>query len=326
MSRSLSVVIPVAVAAAWLCTASPAAAQKIEATTAFQRGQQLKREGKIAEACSAFELSMRLDAQFGTQYNLALCYLDLGRTASAWAELRELSIKDSNQARRADATRRILELRPRLTSVTVKIAKPTPQLVVTRNTIDVTAIAGAPTPVDPGTHRFLATAPGHRAWSAEIKVAGEGKVIDVAIPPLEPDAGAPASDSQPPAAAALPPVPEGAEQQPGRARRIAGIAVFSTGLASATVGAVYGIRALSRGNKARDECGGELAQCMGDVAVAERLVEDGRSFARISNIALIAGGVVAATGIVLYVTAPNGVTAAPVAGPGAVGFGVSGRF
>jgi len=318
--------------------ASPAAAQKADATVAFQRGQQLKRDGKLAEACAAFELSMKLDAQFGTQYNLALCYVDLGRTASAWAELDELSSKDPNQARRADAARRARELRPRLTSVAIKLIRPVPRLTVTRDGIDISILVGTPLPVDPGKHRFAARAPGRREWSTEVALAGEGKTIVVTVPALEPDAAALPVPAAPPVPEPVPGVaspavtspaalgaPEStAEDPPGHTRRIAGIAAFSVGAASLVIGSVYGVRALSRGSDARRECGGEVAQCTGDAVAAQHLIDDGRGFARISNVALVAGGVLTAAGVVLYVTAPRGVVAAPLVAPGAIGFALSG--
>jgi hypothetical protein len=304
--------------------ARPAAAQKADATAAFQRGQQLKRDGKTAEACAAFALSMKLDAQYGTQYNLALCYLALGRTASAWAELDELSNKDPNPARRADAAKRAQDLRPRLTRVWVKLAQPVTSLQVSRDDIDITALIGAPAPVDPGVHRFVARAPGRRDWSAEIDVAGEGKTVEVVVPPLAVAVRPPAPVTEPGAPSVVredaPPSP------PGRTRRIVGITAFSVGVVGLAVGSVYGFRALAKGDDARRECGGEIAQCTGDTATAQRLIDDGRSAAKISNAALIAGGVLAAAGVVLYVTAPRGLTAAPLVDSRAVGAMVSARF
>jgi hypothetical protein len=305
--------------------ARPAAAQKADATAAFQRGQQLKRDGKTAEACAAFALSMKLDAQYGTQYNLALCYLALGRTASAWAELDELSSKDPNAARRADAAKRAQELRARLTRVWVKLAQPVASLQVSRDDIDITALIGAPAPVDPGKHRFVARAPGRRDWSAEIDVAGEGKTVDVVVPALPPIA---MQAAEPVAAPIAPSVvrEDVAPSSPGRTRRIAGVAAFSVGVVGLAVGGVYGFRALSKGDDARHECGGEIAQCTGDTTAAQHLIDDGRSAATISNAALIAGGVLAAAGVVLYVTAPRGVTAAPLVDSSAIGAMVSARF
>lgn len=305
--------------------ATPAAAQKADATAAFQRGQQLKRDGRIAEACAAFELSMKLDAQFGTQYNMALCYLALGRTASAWAELDELSHKDSNQVRRADAAKRAHDLEPRLTKVAITLTAPVPGLVITRDGLDVTILVGAPTPVDPGTHRFAARAPGRRDWSAEARVAGEGKLVQIVVPALEPAAvELPPPPPAPIASAAQrppqPPSIDDSDEHPGRGRRIAGIATFGLGIGGLAIGGVYGYQALSRGDDARRTCGGTLASCTGDSMAAQRLIDDGRRAAKISDVALIAGGVLAATGAVLYLTAPRDTAIAPIAGT--IGFAV----
>jgi len=332
MSRTCStavIAVALAIGLAVVLASTPAAAQKADATTAFQRGQQLKRDGKIAEACAAFELSMKLEAQYGTQYNLALCYLDLGRTASAWAELDELSSKDPNQARRADAARRAHELRPRLTSALIKLARPVPGLVVTRDGIDVTILVGAPIPVDPGEHRFVARAPGRREWSAAIEITGEGKTVDVVVPALDAVVHSPPPPSTPApeeASQGLPPSPDGRDEHVGRTRRIAGIAAVSVGVVAVAAGSWYGVRALARARDARALCGGDVSECTGEPEAARRLVDDGRHFATISNYTLAAGVVLAAGGVILYVTAPRGVTAAPMVGARGVGLAVSGRF
>lgn len=308
-----------------LTLSTPALAQKADATAAFQHGQQLKKEGKTAEACAAFELSMKLDVQRGTQYNLALCYLELGRTASAWAELNELANVDTNVARRDDAAKRAKELRAKLTNVVVELAE-RDQVVVTRDGVDITALVGTPTPVDPGVHHYAAHAPNRRDWTSDVDVKGEGATITVSVPKLAaPEVAAPQPPPAPPPHQEPPP-PIEPPAHPGRGRRIAGITIGVVGVAGMTVGAIYGVRAMSRGDDARRLCGGSLDTCAGDPLAAQHALDLGRDAARISNIGFIAGGVLAATGVILYVTAPHGLAATPVAGPDGVGMTFAGRF
>ena len=45
--------------------------------------------------------------------------------------------------------------------------------------------ANGPVPVNPGTHKIEATAPGHVAFSQEVDVQGEHVVVNVSIPVLD---------------------------------------------------------------------------------------------------------------------------------------------
>ena len=116
------------------------------------------------------------------------------------------------------------------------------------------------------------------------------------------------------------------DDHPGQTQRIAGVVAASGGVVALAVGSWYGVRALSRGSDARELCGGVVSACTGDTAAARRLVDDGRRFATISNYALAAGGVLAAAGVVLYLTAPRDVAATPVVGADGVGLAMFGRF
>ena len=86
----IATITAVALAAARPAARADDTVDKPAAEAAFLRGKELMKEGYLAEACDAFARSQRLDPQLGTQYNLALCYEQLGRTASAWALYREL--------------------------------------------------------------------------------------------------------------------------------------------------------------------------------------------------------------------------------------------
>ncbi len=78
------IVIAVATLAAAPAWAQDAAKEQ-SAELLFQEGQQLIKDGKLAEACPKFEQSLRLDPAIGTLLSLAHCYDLSGRAASAWA-------------------------------------------------------------------------------------------------------------------------------------------------------------------------------------------------------------------------------------------------
>jgi hypothetical protein len=165
-----------------------AEAQRAEADVEFERGRTLMADGKVAEACAAFEASMKLDPQRGTLYNLGLCHEKLGKIATAWAELDELSRTDNNEARGKDAGKHAAALLPRLPKMRLTIAKRAEGLVITRDHVDVTALANKESPIDPGKYTFEATAPGRRHFISDISF-DEGKTTDVEIPELEHDDG-----------------------------------------------------------------------------------------------------------------------------------------
>jgi len=165
--------------------AGRAHAQRAEAGAEFERGHQLMEAGRTAEACAAFEASMKLDPQRGTLYNLGLCHEKLGKLATAWAELDELSQTDTNEARRKDAAKRAAALAPRLPKMHLTIVKGE-GVVVKRDGVDITALADKPTPIDPGKYTFEATAPGKRHFISDLKF-DEGKTTEVEVPELEAD-------------------------------------------------------------------------------------------------------------------------------------------
>jgi len=167
-----------------LATATPAHAQKPEAVAAFSRGKDLLAQGKTAEACSEFELSMRLDPQNGTLYNLALCHEQLGKVASAWAEMKELSETDKNAARAKDAGKRAVALEKKLTRMRIVVTAQVDGLVVKRDNVDVTVLVDKETPVDPASYTFVASAPGFEDASLTADLTAPGQTIDVTIPAL----------------------------------------------------------------------------------------------------------------------------------------------
>ena len=176
-----------------------AVAQRAEAGAAFRRGRELMAKGDTAAACREFETSMKLDPAPGTLYNLGLCHETLGKIASAWIELRELADSDPNAERRKEAARRAGALERRLTRMRLVLAKPVPDMIITRDDVDVTPLVGQTTPVDPGRYTFVAKAPGHEPKTLEVVLDKKGETVDVSIPELA-EVGEPRSPVEPVAA------------------------------------------------------------------------------------------------------------------------------
>src|SRR5882724_1612678 len=91
----------------------------------FDRAKQLIAKGHAAEACPKLEESQRLEPRSGTLINLASCYEQTGRLASAWSKYVEAttSAKESgNSGREAVARQHAAALAPRLSKLTITVA------------------------------------------------------------------------------------------------------------------------------------------------------------------------------------------------------------
>src|SRR5439155_21955242 len=107
-----------------------AAAGPHDADDAFKRGHDLMDAGKLAEACAAFEVSLQLDFQYGTLYNLATCEERRGHIAAAWRMYKRLAAEDTNSARGAHAGELAASLSPRVPRIILEPHVPPPGLVV----------------------------------------------------------------------------------------------------------------------------------------------------------------------------------------------------
>ena len=285
----------------------PAAAQSL-----FYEARTLMQQNKFAEACPKLEESMRLDAGLGTQFNLADCNEHIGKITSAWAGFLEVAAgsKASNQADREKlARKRAQALEPRLPKLVVEVASAPPGLEVKRDGVAVGAAAwGSPIPVDPGSHRISATAPGKGSWEATV-AATEGKVAHVAVPrdlpPAAVAAGPAANGPQPdlaapPATAAASDFPSPVIEQNGATQRTAGWIVAGVGVVGVGLGAGFGLSSIAKRNDSRSHCVAD--QCDADgVGLRDDAIRNGN----IATIATIAGGAAIAGGLVLVLTAPK---------------------
>lgn len=306
---------------------SLAAAQPSEsiaqAEQLFEQARALATAGDYAAACPMFEASYKLDPALGTLLNMATCYENAGKLASAWGRYREVisvATKVNDQARIAIAREKSAALEPRLPKLTIRGPATTiPGLVVLRDDVPVDpAVLGAGIYVDPGQHVVSANAPKHRAVSIEVTmIEAETKIVEV--PALErlPEPPAPAAT-----ATAMQPIY--VELDPGKSRRITGIVFGATGAAAIATGLGFGVAARSRWNSAFDDglCNEDTNQCTKE---GQERTSDARRHALVANVVTGIGVAMVAAGAVLYFTAPKKrraeVTVAPVAGGAAVSIG-----
>jgi tetratricopeptide (TPR) repeat protein len=292
--------VPLAIAATLVAAslARPAsadltAADKETVLARYDEAKALLEEGKVAEACRAFEAGKRVDP---TAMNLLLrlgdCYERLGRTASAWRELAEAAAiaKAAGDPRAAEAEARAAKLEPALPRLVIHVpeASRAPGLEV--------RLDGAPLPearwatrvaVDLGRHRIEARAPGRAPQVLAIEVAA-GASEAVTIGPLGGGEPAPRPLDEPPPSF-------------GAQRTVAVIAVGAA-LAGAGLGAAFGLRAVSKRDASNDgHCDAE-SYCD---AEGLRLRDDAQVAGTMSTIAFAASAGALAAGALLWLTSPE---------------------
>lgn len=307
----------------------------VAASSLFSEGRKLAAQKKYAEACPKFEESQRLDPGIGTQFNLADCWENVGRHASAWALFLDVAAaaKASGQRDRERVARQRAEkLAPRLSRLTVTVKADHPDLEITRDGVALgKATWDAPVPIDPGEHRIEARAPGRKPWSETVTVAADGAAVSLTVPALD---ALPAEPVAPASSAA--PISVAPEQDTagtsGATRRTLGFVVGGVGVAGLVVGGVFGLRALSKNDDAKAICADQPNACPESEQQKHReLVDDAKSARTLSIVGFAAGGAALGAGIVLILTAPDGardarVRITPLLGQDSAGASLTGRF
>ncbi len=282
--------------------AAQAAAQEL-----FDAGRKLMDAGSYAEACPKLAASAKLDPGAGTLLNLAACYEKNGQTASAWVTYKDASAAASSSGKKdwaAKADQKAAALEGKLSRLKIEVqGEPLAGLLVRRDDALLnSAELGLGIPVDPGTRKVSASAPGYEAWSTEVEVAPGAGVVTVAVPSLvkmsETTSAVPAAPTQP---APMPTVKDAPAD--GSAQRTLGLALGGLGLVGVGFGTFMGLQAKSQHDEALDK------YCRTDTICTQEgadRVDDAKSSATLSTVGFLVGGAALATGVVLYVSAPSG--------------------
>jgi serine/threonine-protein kinase len=350
--------IVVGLSLAWVTTPDVCFAQsagnKAAAEAIFEQGKLLMQSGDYRQACPKFEASQKLDEGIGTLLYLADCYEKVGRTASAWAIFKEaasLAGAQSQVVRQRMAMQRARSLEPGLVKLTVEVAKGNESILGFEVSNDGASIPsaqyGAPIPVDPGSHRIQAGAPGKRTYAEVITVAqGAARITIPVLTDLANDEGGtsqPAtsapSNNHSRSTARSPPLSPISDTPAstnnlrerngtsGSTQRVVSYVVGGLGLLGLGFGTYYGFAAIHDNSQSKNYCPTNPNLCTGEgVSLRNNALSEGR----ISTVAFIAGGAALAAGAVLFFTAPNGRTV-PVAiqsifKPGQARFSLGGNF
>lgn len=322
-----------------LVHAQPSGAQ---AEILFRQGKELMATGHIAEACSAFDASQRLDPTTPTLLNQANCREQNHQLATAWGMFLEAERRTRGGADKASkqmnatARDRIARIEPRLSTlrVTVPAASRLDGLELARDgeLLD-PATWNRALPIDGGTYRLTARAPGRVAWSSTITVAAERDAQTIEIPALAIDAAATGHartldaratdahtvepggiDADAPRATPVPPpgsvaplaavTPASADSNAASrwtTRRKLAVGAMAGAVAALAGGSVLGVVARRKQHDARTLCPDPDASC-DDAAPANQLNRSGHNLSIGANVAFGVAAAAAITGGILWIT------------------------
>jgi hypothetical protein len=162
-----------------------------------------------------------------------------------------------------------------------------------------TRLDGTALPVDIGQHTFQFEAEGHAAVTrAFIVIEGE-KLRHERVVLVDP--GAELAQPTPASGAARPRAETDPARTPLGAHKLSGVITGAVGVALLISGTAFGVVASSRWSAAEDACPTHM-QCSAQ-AMEDR--DGAAKYATLSTVGLVSGGVLAALGVTLFLTAPK---------------------
>lgn len=280
------------------------AADKATARDLFGEGQDALKANECEKAADRFERADRLYSAPTIRVGLARAYVCLGKFVKGREKynlvIRESLPPDASDAFKnavEDAKKEITGLDAKIGYVTITIQGPgAPQVTIDGEEVPLAAL-GVKRPIDPGEHLIQADASGYKPAEARVTVTAQ-QVTPVSLT-LEVDPG------EKPEIDVDTPQPAGPEDQgsasTGDTLRLVGFIALGVGAAGLIVGGVTGGLAIGKHGDLTDACGDD-GQCPTD---QQANLDDFNTFGTVSTVGFIAGGVLAAAGLVLVLVAPS---------------------
>jgi hypothetical protein len=292
-SRSLATAVVLLAALAAAPEARAASAQdRSAAHEQLTQAQDLKGSGQLAEALTHYQESQRLDPKLPTLMELADCEEQLGQLLEAqehWSAARDQAKHDEKPQSRQRAEQRLAAVEKRVAHLTLTLAgdAPTNAQVFHDDMPLEPASLGTPLAANPGDHVIVVKAPEHEDAKYSVKLAeGDSQTLPIAAG----HSTAPQAPPPPPPPKVVP-APQPANQAAARSansgstQRTIGIVAGSVGIVGIGAGSILWYVGYRDGNS------------LGPTADNNLLL---------GQISVITGGVLLATGIVLFATAPSG--------------------
>ncbi|MEZ4444795.1 MAG: hypothetical protein R3B72_37315 [Polyangiaceae bacterium] len=261
---------------------------RVTARRLGEDGLRFYEEGRFAEAYERFEMADRLVPAPTLQLFMARAKRSLGELVAAHALYRKVALmpvaSDAPQQFAqavADAKQELANLDERIPRITIALQPADAQAKVTLDGKAITATEAHL--VDPGAHAVEVTRPGQPPLRIDQRVAaGDGTVV-VRVPL--------AATGEPPPPAE--PAPEGS--------LVPAIVAYAVGAAGLGVGIATGVVAKSKIDDVKSRCDG--VHCLQSDAA---LADEASSFATVSTVGFVIGGVGLAAGVVLTIWRPGG--------------------
>ncbi|HKO93860.1 MAG TPA: hypothetical protein VJU61_22055 [Polyangiaceae bacterium] len=297
----------------------PSAADRATARRLATEGQVALTKGDFDTAADRFERANDLLAAPTFLVRLARARVGQGRLVEAYEIYRKIIREgvapdkpDAFKKALADAKQEVKTVEPRLAWISVNVvgANPSDVQVTLNDAVIPSAALGAQRPVDPGTLRVKAKAEGYRPADAEVRLA-EGEHLPaiemrmVALPKVE---AVPVAKNNNPIMDE-----NGGEESSFMSQRTLGYVSLGVGGAGLVVGGITGLMAYNRHQdlintpcavKEGNHCW-VLDPTEDKQKEAQQTEKEMNTFATISTVSFIAGGALAATGLILLLTAPD---------------------
>lgn len=310
-------------------------AQNAAAETLFSDGERLLKEGKVAEACDAFEGSNRIEARAGTLINLGLCREQNGQLASAWSAFKDALSRAKDPKKQQIANERLAAIEPRLSYLTISVADESriDGLVVTRNTQPVdAALWNRAIPVDGGTYVIAGHAPGHEEWSTTVDVPKESGKTAVEVPKFKEIAKLVTSPESTTPTGPDAQHDETSVESPSMltSKRKIAIGVGAVGVLAIGGGVLFGVQAKGFEDDAFALCPDPATPCP-DGDRANDLIAKGDSRAMLANVSFgVGAAAIIGAGVLWFLGAPRSVESTvavtPHGGKSSAGLDLTVRF
>lgn len=295
------------------------------AQSLFDEADKAMKAKNYGEACPKLERVVSLIPDgLGAKLTLAECYEGAGKLASAFGTYlaAEGAARRTGQTERADLAKSKLDgLKPRLATLTVEVpddVRKAPGFALKRDGSDVLdAEYGVAVAVDKGEHTIVAIANGRPAWEKKISIDDAQKqTVRVELGAVGAAVGVESTTAgQSGGAGTEPPPgdkPEGTFMTPVR---IAGLGIGIGGVVVGAIGIGLGVHAKGLYDDSNETggCNADTQQCATQAGVDQR--DSAVTFANASTGLVIAGGVLAVGGIIMFAVAPSGEASEGEVGP-----------
>lgn len=272
-------------------------ANEAKAEELFNKAVELSEAHRYDQACPLLAESQKLDPRPSTLFALGDCEREAGKMGSSIAhfkaylkeyETMKSDVRKRHEQRANSARSHIKKLVAEAPMLKLTFPSGIPaEFTIKRNGEEVNRIdLDKDIPVDPGEQVVILEIPGREQAEQRISIAlKEKKVVELAPGPIAKKVDADAQNAS------------------RVRRRTAGNLLMGTGMLGFAFGGVVGSLAVAQKGIVDEHCNGLDCDKLGLQAV-----DAGRLYGNMCTIGLAAGGVLAATGLVLFLSAPNAVS------------------